>query len=194
MTYSSSDSKVASVDTNGNVTGNDIGKATITAALDSESYVFGYDSDGREINEASYSVEVGKADQDISYSNKMIEIVNYGDEIEISPTWFSGIQENATLLNAEIEENDYVELSENRIIVKKAGDNAQFNIRFNFDETRHYNKFTTRYFTVTVKRGNRSIDILLVIRKLQAIHLNLIMVNKNNISFRMLCQKRKMLM
>lgn len=159
LTYSSSDSKVASVDTNGNVTGNDIGKATITAALDSESYVFGYDSDGREINEASYSVEVGKADQDISYSNKMIEIVNYGDEIEISPTWFSGIQENATLLNAEIEENDYVELSENRIIVKKAGDNAQFNIRFNFDETRHYNKFTTRYFTVTVKRGNRSIDI-----------------------------------
>ena len=159
LTYSSSDSKVASVDTNGNVTGNDIGKATITAALDSESYVFGYDSDGREINEASYSVEVGKADQDISYSNKMIEIVNYGDEIEISPTWFSGIQENATLLNAEIEENDYVELSENRIIVKKAGDNAQFNIRFNFDETRHYNKFTTRYFTVTVKRGDRSIDI-----------------------------------
>lgn len=49
----------------------------------------------------------------------MIEIVNYGDEIEISPTWFSGIQENATLLNAEIEENDYVELSENRIIVKR---------------------------------------------------------------------------
>ena len=51
LIYSSSDSKVASVDTNGNVTGNDIGKATITAALDSESYVFGDDSDGREIND-----------------------------------------------------------------------------------------------------------------------------------------------
>lgn len=160
LTYSSSDSKVASVDTNGNVTGNDIGKATITATLDSESYTFRYDSNNREINEVSYSVEVGQADQDISSSDKMIESVTYGNEIEISPTWFNGIQENATLLNAEIEENDYVELSGNKIIVKKAGDNAQFKIRFNFDETRHYNKFTTPYFTVNVKRADRDIDIL----------------------------------
>lgn len=159
LTYSSSDSKIASVDEEtGLVSGKDIGNAVITATLDSESYTFGY-IDGKEVNNISYSVNVEKADQDVSFSDKMIKNITYGDEIESSSDWFAGIQENAELLSADIEENDYAKLDGNKIIVKNADDNAKFRIRFNFAETAHYKAFTTDYAIIYVERADRNIDI-----------------------------------
>lgn len=174
LTYSSSNSKIVAVDKNtGLIKGKDIGTATITANLDSESYTFGY-INGKELNSISYSVTVGKATQSISLTENMPTNITYGEETEISLDWFSGIEENAKL-SAEIEKNDYAELDETgtKIKVKKAGNNAEFKIKFTFAETEHYKDFTISDVIISVNRANRDIDIIADSKSITGSTLNL---------------------
>lgn len=160
ITYSSKDISIATVDENGNITGEGAGNTEIVAVLTSDIYTFGYDSEGKEINEIKCAVTVNKIEPLIKFTSKMINTVRYNFPVDISKEWFSGIKENAEL-SVSID-SEYAVVEENKIVVLKSSDETEedgmFEVEFVFGETANYKRVVLAK-TLLAERDERKIFI-----------------------------------